>query len=348
MTLSKKKILVVGGAGYIGSILSRELLNKGYGVKIFDRLYFGEEGIKEIKEGLDLVVGDMRQFPPSILDDVEAVINLGGLSNDPTAEYNPQANYEMNTLSSTHLAHLCRERGVRRYIFASSCSVYFSPDKKVEDIIFTEDTKINPFSVYSKSKYEAEKNLLSLTGENFSPVIIRIGTVFGFSPRMRYDLVVNTFIKDALSRGYITLHSKGEMHRPLIDIREVANAFIIFLAEEEEKIKGQIFNLLSQNWKISALADEVKDVLSKMEIKVDIKLSPLFADIRSYQVSHKKMESYLNFKPTISLSDSVKDLIEKINQYNFTDFDHPKYYNIKWMKLLEEAEKIVRITGSIF
>lgn len=348
MTLSKKKILVVGGAGYIGSILSRELLNKGYSVKIFDRLYFGEEGIKEIRAQIDLVVGDMRQFPPSILDDVEAVINLGGLSNDPTAEYNPQANYEMNTLSSTYLANICRERGVKRYIFASSCSVYFSPDKKAEDIIFTEDTKIQPSSVYSKSKYEAEKNLLSLVSDDFSPVIVRIGTVFGFSPRMRYDLVVNTFIKDALSRGYITLHSKGEMHRPLIDIREVANAFIIFLVEKEEKIKGQIFNLLSRNWKISALADEVRDVLSKMGIKVDIRPSPLSSDIRSYQVSHKKMESYLNFKPAITLQDSVKDLIEKINQYNFTDFDHPKYYNIKWMKLLEEAEKIVKITGSIF
>ncbi len=347
MTLQEKKILVVGGAGYIGSVLSRELLNKGYSVKIFDRLYFGEEGIKEIRPQIDLVVGDMRQFPPSVLDDVSAVINLGGLSNDPTAEYNPQANYEMNTLSSTYIANICRERGVRRYVFASSCSVYFSPEKKVEDIIFTEDTKIQPSSVYSISKYEAEKNLLSLTSDDFSPVIIRIGTAFGFSPRMRYDLVVNTFIKDALSRGYITLHSKGEMHRPLIDVREVANAFIVFLAEKEEKIKGQTFNLLSQNWKISALAEEIKHILSGMRIKMDIRTSPYCADKRSYQVSNKKMESYL-IKPTITLSDSVKDLIEKINQYNFTDFDHPKYYNIKWMKLLEEAEKIVKITGSIF
>ena len=119
-----RKILLVGGAGYVGAVLAEESLERGYAVRILDRLYFGEDGLRDVKDRIEMVVGDMRVLDPAILDDVDAVINVGGLSNDPTAEYNPRANYEMNTVASKSLAELCIARGVSRYVFASSCSIY--------------------------------------------------------------------------------------------------------------------------------------------------------------------------------------------------------------------------------
>jgi nucleoside-diphosphate-sugar epimerase len=130
MSSSIGKILVVGGAGYVGAVLLQELLERGYAVKVFDRLYYGDLGIKDFIDKIELKVGDMRAMDPSILEDVEAVINLGGLSNDPTAEYNPRANYEMNTVATEKLARLCKKMGIKRFIFASSCSIY---DVGVED-----------------------------------------------------------------------------------------------------------------------------------------------------------------------------------------------------------------------
>jgi nucleoside-diphosphate-sugar epimerase len=204
-------ILVVGGAGYVGSELVRELLNRGFADKIFDRLYFGDRGLADVRERVELVVGDMRSMRPGLLDGVSAVVNLGGLSNDPTAEYNPRANHEMNTMASVTLAQQCKERGVERFLFASSCSIYdFGVGDDEKDAVMDEDSKVEPKAAYSSSKFEAEKLLVGLATEQFCPVILRKGTVYGFSPRMRYDFVVNTFVKDALSRGYILRCIMGE------------------------------------------------------------------------------------------------------------------------------------------
>lgn len=346
---SLKKILVVGGAGYVGSVLVQELLERGYAVKVFDRLYFGDQGIKEVEDRIELIVGDMRTLDPSALDDVEAVINLGGLSNDPTAEYNPKANYEMNTAASGTLARLCKERGIRRHIFASSCSTYYvQAGIEREDVLLDENAKLDPKAAYSSSKYEAERILLSMADDSFCPVILRKGTIFGFSPRMRYDLVVNTFLRYALDKGYMNLHFGGEMWRPLVEIRDVARAYVACLQAEEGKVKGQIFNLATRNYRVSELALHIREALKEMGISVDIKSGYRYKGIRSYRVSTEKIEKILNFRSIITVEESVKDMVKKINKYGYTDFDNPKYYNIKWMTLLEEAEKIIKITGSVF
>ncbi|MCK4316844.1 MAG: SDR family oxidoreductase, partial [Anaerolineae bacterium] len=194
-----RKVLLVGGAGYVGSVLAEELLERGFAVKILDRLYYGDGGLREVRDRVELIMSDMRVIDPGVLQDVDAVVNLGGLSNDPTAEYNPKANYEMNTTASVQLAEMCQEMGVRRYIFASSCSIY---DRGVgndhNDFMQDETTEVDPRAAYSGSKRAAEKALLKMVGDEFCPVILRKGTIYGFSPRMRYDLVVNTFVKDAL------------------------------------------------------------------------------------------------------------------------------------------------------
>lgn len=343
------KILIIGGAGYVGSVLAEELLEKGYAVKIFDRLYYGEQGLREIRERVDLVIGDMRQVPSSVFEDVDAVINVGGLSNDPTAEYNPKANYEMNTKATEASAKLCKDNGVKRYIFGSSCSIYdFGVQVQEKDMIADEKVEVNPRAAYSSSKYEAERILLSMTDDDFCPVVLRKGTIYGFSHRMRYDLVVNTLVKDALATGYMTVFYGGEMWRPLVDIKDVARAYITLLEAREEKVKGEIFNLVFKNFRISELALRVKEALREVGVESEVKTDYRYRGVRSYRVSGGKMENVLNFRPTISVEESVKDMVEKIRRYGYTDFDNPKYYNIRWMKLLEEAQQIIKVTGSVF
>lgn len=178
-----KKILLVGGAGYIGSVLAHELLERGYAVRILDRMYFGDQGLADIRDRVEVVVADMRTPPAAALDNVEAVVNIAGLSNDPTAEYNPAANYAMNTTASVALARACMQRGVRRYIYASSCSIYdFGILDHNQDLILDETASVNPRAAYSSSKFAAEKELLPMASEKFCVSVLRKGTLFGFSP----------------------------------------------------------------------------------------------------------------------------------------------------------------------
>ena len=347
--MTGNKILVVGGAGYVGSVLVAELLERGYAVKILDRLYYGEDGLRDVRDRVELVVSDMRAFPKQVLDDVEAVINLGGLSNDPTAEYNPKANYEMNAVASIKLAQSCVSSGVRRYLFASSCSIY---DRGVgddeQDVIQDEASEVDPKAAYSAAKRDAEKALLEMASDRFCPVILRKGTIYGFSPRMRYDLVVNTFAKDALAKGRITLHYGGEMWRPLVDVHDVARAYIACLRAGEDKVGGQIFNLSYRNFRISELALRVRETLKEAGVRCEIEVDYAYKGVRSYRVSSEKLERVLGIRPIVSVEESVKDMVDKIQRYRFTDFDNPRYYNIRWTKTLEEAYKVVKVTGSVF
>lgn len=342
-------ILVVGGAGYVGSVLVRELLSRGFQVRVFDRLYYGAAGLEAIKDRIEIISGDMRAMPENVLADVSAVINLGGLSNDPTAEYNPRANREMNTAATEALAVQCKRRGISRFILASSCSIYdVGAGNDEKDILLNETSPVNPTAAYSSSKYEAERILLSMADSSFAPVCLRKGTIFGFSPRMRYDLVVNTFIKDALSKGRITVHNGGEMWRPLLDICDAARAYAACLLCDEELIRGQIFNLVCGNYRISELALRVRSVLSGMGIPCEVKADYRYQGVRSYRVSGAKMERILGFKPSVSLEESVGTIVEKIRDFEYLDFDNPKYHNIAWMKILEQAQKTIDITGTIF
>jgi len=343
------KILLVGGAGYVGAVLAEELLERGYAVKIFDRLYYGQDGLRHIRDRVELVVGDMRTAGPEVLEGVDAVINVGGLSNDPTAEYNPRANYEMNTVATQTLAASCKQQGVRRYLFASSCSIYdrgVGDDRK--DMLQDESAEVTPRAAYSRSKYEAERALLEMADRDFCPVILRKGTIYGFSPRMRYDLVVNTFVKDALSKGVLTLHYGGEMWRPLVDVRDAARAYIACLEAEEEKVRGQIFNVSFQNVRISELALRVREALRQEGVQVDIRPDYGYKGVRSYRVSAQKIERTLGVRPQVTIEESVADMVDKIRRYGYTDFDNPKYYNIRWMRLLEEAQQVIQVTGSVF
>ncbi len=345
------RILIIGGAGYVGSVLTRELLERGYTVRVYDRLFFGKRGISDVEDRLDLVVGDMREIPESAYDDVEAVVNLGGLSNDPTAEYNPRANTAMNTIATRTTAEAAIRRGIRRYVFASSCSVYYSAaGVEQDDVLLDEESKIQPKAAYSRSKFEAERALLDLRDRHadFCPVILRKGTIFGFSRRMRYDLVVNTFIKDALRSGRISLHFGGEMWRPLVEVRDAARAYIACLQADGKAVRGQIFNLAYRNFRISELALRVREALRSQGVAVDVFPDFQYKGVRSYRVDCSKIRKVLGYEPAVTVEEAVGNIVREIRANGMTDFDNPIYYNIQWMKLLEESEKVIGITGKVF
>ncbi|MBI4515768.1 MAG: SDR family oxidoreductase [Deltaproteobacteria bacterium] len=343
------QILIVGGAGYVGAVLTRELLERGYAVRVADRLYFGDAGLRDIRDRIDLVVADMRALPPEAFRDVDAVVNVAGLSNDPTAEYNPTANHEMNTVATVRLAEQCRQAGVQRYVFASSCSIY---DRGVtdedRDVVLDETAEVRPRAAYATSKHEAEQRLLAMAGPDFCPVILRKGTIYGFSPRMRYDLVVNTFVKDALAKGAMTIYCGGEMWRPLLDVRDAARAYIACIEAEPALVGGQIFNVAFQNVRISELALRVRTALRAMGVSVDVVPDYSYRGVRSYRVSARKIQQRLGFNAKVDIEEAVREMAISIRQYHYEDFDNPRYYNIRWVQFLEEAERTVAVTGSVF
>jgi nucleoside-diphosphate-sugar epimerase len=343
-----KKVLVVGGAGYVGCILVEELLAKGYSVKVLDRLFFGREAASGFLDRVDLVVEDMRDINESHVEDCGAVINIGGLSNDPTAEFNPQANEELNTRASIRLAEVAKRAGVPTLIFASTCSIYDrGVGEEVRDVLLDEDGDVAPRAAYATSKLAAERGILAMADADFAPVSFRKGTIFGFSPRMRYDLVVNTFVKAALSTGKMSVHYGGAMWRPLIDVKDVARAYVMALESDSDLIRGQIFNLSSGNYRISELALRVQRTLSDLGIPVELDVDFSYRLVRSYRVSGQKILQVLGFQPRVTLEESVAHMVAEIERHGYTDFSHPRYYNIEWMKLLEEAVDTVSSHGYV-
>jgi len=311
--------------------------------------YYGDEGLRSVADSVEMVVGDMRRPPEGLFEGVLAVVNLGGLSNDPTAEYNPKANHEMNTVAAIQLAEQCIAQGVPRYVFASSCSIYDQGlGDEQRDILLDEEAPVFPKAAYSGSKRAAEVKLLELANPSFAPVILRKGTVFGFSPRMRYDLVVNTFVKDALSKGVVTLHCGGEMWRPLVEVRDVAQAYVLAVQADTALVSGQIFNVVHKKYRISELALQVRDALRSSGVVCDVRPDYSYRGVRNYRVSGAKLQRVLGFQPKIDVHESVVDMLARIREGGYSDFENPKYYNIQWMRLLEQAHKVISVTGSIF
>jgi nucleoside-diphosphate-sugar epimerase len=343
-----KKVLVIGGAGYVGCVLVDELLAKGYSVRVFDRLFYGRQAAQGFLDRVELVVEDMRELNESHMEDCFAVINVGGLSNDPTAEFNPKANEELNTWASIKAAQVAKKAGVARFIQASTCSIYDrGVGEEERDILLDEESPVDPKAAYSTSKLAAEEGILPLADADFAPMAFRKGTIYGFSPRLRYDLVVNAFVKDAIQKGKLILHYGGMMWRPLIDVKDVARAYVMSLEVDPDLIRGQVFNLTSQNWRISELALSVQRALSDLGIKAGIEADFTYRLVRSYRVSGAKLEREWGFRPRVSIEESVATLVEEIRRHEYMDFDNPRYYNISWFKLLEEAVEIAKTHGYV-
>jgi nucleoside-diphosphate-sugar epimerase len=325
-------ILVAGGAGYIGSVLCERLLDRGYRVRILDRFYWGRKPLANIIDRVELVEADVRDMPVTAFDGVDGVINLSGLSNDPTAEYDPEANWQMNAIATETMGRMCVERDVERLVFASSCSLYDGLPPGMHD----ETAAIKPRGAYATSKHYGEQALQALVPEGLCPVILRNGTVYGWSPRMRFDLVVNTFVKDALLRGQLSLHGGGWMWRPLVDVQDVSDAMIAGLEAPAEKVRGEVFNVLHSNYQIRELAMLVAGSVQLLGRGVTLSEEPAPRLTRDYECSNTKLASTLGFQPSRSVVEAITGILDAIDVNDKTMLTDPRFYNIRWLELLSE------------
>ena len=329
-------VLVAGGAGYVGCVLVRELLCRRHAVRVFDRLLFGDDGLAGVRSRIELEAGDIREVSCRQLEGLDAVINLGGISSDPTAEFKPELTHDINVAGAVRLARMCKDAGVGRYLFASSCSVYDADAANDEsDVLLDESAEVHPVSAYAKSKLEAERQLAPLADEDFCPVFLRKATVYGFSPRMRFDLVINTLLKDALSHRCMTLHAGGETWRPVVEVRDVVRAYAACLDAEASAVRGQAVNVVYANLRVCEMALRVRETLRAMGITTDVRAEYTQAKSRSYRVSGRRLAQAVGFRPTVSIEESVRGAVDGFHRHGMDDFENPKYYNTRWLEDLE-------------
>lgn len=315
------KIMVLGGAGYIGSALVPKLLERGYEVAVVDLLWFGNN----LPEEVEVVKKDVLCLKPSDLEGYEQVIFLAGLSNDPMAEFSPSLNFVSNSAAPAYLGYISKKAGVRRFIFAGTCSVY----GYTEDKLFDENSPTVCNYPYGLSKLYGEKAVIHMADDSFSVISLRKGTVSGYSPRMRLDLIVNTMYKTAMTRGEIIVNNPS-IWRPILSIDDAVSAYLRAL-ESDYKISG-VFNVASGNYTVGEVADYVKgQIHKKLGIDISIVIKHI-KDYRNYKVSIEKAMNVLAFKPKHDIEDIIDSLIE--NEHLFNDFDNPKYYNIETFKKL--------------
>jgi len=324
------RILVTGGAGFIGSVLVPRLISRGDEVRVVD---IGLFGLQHLDSRVDLIERDILEFDNEWLRGMDAVIHLAGLSNDPMAAFSPKLNYVLNAAGTGIVAQAAKQAGIRKFVFGSTCSVYGLEDKKQ----VTEKDEPCPSFPYAISKLMGERALLCLTDYDFRPVILRKGTVIGRSSRMRFDLVTNTMIKTALTQNRIFVNNP-KIWRPLLDVADAAQAYINAL-DADVSVTG-IFNVASANITIGELAKEVSSTLGEFGIDVPIETASRHDD-RSYRVSSEKAIKLLNFRPTKSISDSVRDVMRYIEQNEITDFDDPMYHNILGMKRFLSNKRLI-------
>ncbi len=318
------KILVAGGAGYVGSVVVPKLLERGYEVTVVDLLWFGNH----LPAGVRLIEKDVLALAEEDLAGHQQVVFLAGVSNDPMAEYSPVKNFVANGAAPAYLAYLARRAGVERFVYGSSCSVYgYSADT-----VCGEDDATVCHYPYGISKLQGEAAALLLRDPSFSVVSLRKGTVCGYSPRMRLDLVVNTMFRTALAAGRIVVRNPA-IWRPVLAIQDAAAAYVRAI-EAAPGLSG-VYNVASGNYTVGELGDTVKEAMEARlgrRIELEIRDEP---ELRSYKVSIAKAGEELGFHPRADVASIVADLFAHLSE--FEDFDNPLYSNIETFKRLEAA-----------
>ncbi len=323
------QVLVVGGAGYLGSVLIRKLLERGYRTKILDLFMFGKESVEEVKNNpnLEVIEGDVRDITTisKALNNVDAVIHLAAIVGDPASKSRPLDTIETNFLATKILSEACEYRQINRFIYASTCSVYGKGDE-----MLTEESPLNPISHYARTKIKSEQGILNISDSNFSPCILRMGTLYGLSPRMRFDLVANIFAMKAITEKKITVFG-GEQWRPMLHVDDAAESYIKCLESPINVVKGQVFNVgtESENYKIGEIGRIVKSVIPETEIEItDKEIIRGQQDDRDYKVSFKKIRDALGFNPKKRIKDGIIEIKNSIENGSLSDFKNPKYYNL--------------------
>ena len=329
-------MLVTGGAGYIGSILTRILLERGHDVTVLDRLFFGNDSLKDIACKIRIIKDDIRFFDPKILRGVDAVFDLAALSNDPCGELDPEKTLGINYKGRVRVANLAKKHGVKKYVFASTCSVY-----GFQEEILNEESGLNPLTTYAKASMMAENEILPLGDKSFSATVLRQATVYGFSYRMRFDLAINGMVLGYYRNGKIPIMRNGNQWRPFVNVNDTSKAFIKILEIEPELVNDQIFNVGSdeQNIKIFNLAKMVADACN-LPFNYDWYGD---CDTRSYRVSFNKIKDTLNFKPQTTIKQGAKNMFDALNE-GILNPDDPRMITVKWYKHLLEMHRFLNET----
>jgi len=327
------KVLVTGGAGYVGCSLVPKLLAEGHEVTVYDLMLFGSEGLPSDPK-LRVVEGDIRNTAVLAVNlvGIDSVIHLAAIANDPSWELDPELSRTINYDCFEPLVAACRDAGVRRFINASTSSVYGVSDAAE----VTEEHPLVPVSDYNKYKGLCEPILLNYHTDNFTTVIIRPATVCGYSPRTRLDLTVNILTNHAVNRGKITVFG-GSQKRPNIHIDDIAELYVQLLTLPTDKVGAEIFNAAYQNNTVLELAEIVRTVVEneipeKKPITIEVTASD---DPRSYHVTSRKITEQLGWKPKRTIEDAVRGLCAAFQAGKLPDsMDDPRYFNVKTIKRL--------------
>lgn len=316
------RILLAGGAGFIGSVLGPMLRDRGHEMTVADLFWFG----KSLEVDTPILECELFELTSADLEQFDQVIFLAGLSNDPMAEFSPARNFVDNGALPSYLAYTAKKAGVKRFVYASSCSVYgFSHTQ-----LASEDDPVTCDYPYGISKLQGERGVLQLADDDFSVVALRQGTVVGYSPRMRFDLIVNTMYKSAIERGEIVINNP-KIWRPILDVRDTAMAFVQAV-EANEKIRG-VFNVAFDNYTVGDIGEQVAAAVSDLThspIHLDVKS---LEDFRSYKVSTERARAEIGFAPRYAVRDIVEELHAHREEYG--DFSKEVFYNIQVFKQLQ-------------
>lgn len=339
----KKSVLIIDGAGYIGSALLPKLLNDGYKVRILDLFLYGKQAIEPFlnHQNLEIIQADFRQIDKIVeaVQGVCCVIHLGAIVGDPACNLNEELTVEVNLMATRMIAEVCKGFGVKQFIFASTCSVYGA-----SDYILDEKSKLNPVSLYAKSKIASEKVLRSMADDAFVPTILRFGTVFGFSGRTRFDLVVNLLTAKAYFDKKITVYG-GDQWRPFVHVDDAANFIFHVLKAPIEMINNEIFNVgdNDNNYTLMQVGQLIKQQMPQAEL-LDIGQD---GDRRNYRVDFLKANKQLNFKSKWNLASGIQQILEELKKGIITHYEQTEFSNVKILGDMLDEQIAVRHIGRV-
>jgi nucleoside-diphosphate-sugar epimerase len=321
-------VLVSGGAGYIGSLLIPRLLERGYRVRVLDRLLYGDGGLRRIlgHPGLELIAADFRnvRVVREATQAVDAVIHLGAIVGDSACALDEILTQTTNVDATEAMAEACQALGVSRFIFVSTCSVYGASEGALD-----ETSPLNPVSLYARTKIAAEQLLLAQANVAFAPVILRLGTAYGLSPRPRFDLVVNLLTAQAVVEGQAAIHG-GSQWRPFIHVDDIGRALILTLEAPHEDVAGQVFNVGANehNHQLQELGTVIGDLVPTAQV---VTLDHV-VDRRNYFVRFDKVDRVLGFAPTHSLRDGVREIKWALESGVVRQFRESHHHNHLWLR----------------
>jgi nucleoside-diphosphate-sugar epimerase len=330
-------IVVTGGAGYIGSTLVPVLLEAGHLVTVVDRLYFGRASLTRAEgaypERLRLVRADIRRVDPRVFEGANALVDLAGISNDPSCELDPDLTRSINLEGSLRVARLAQAAGATRIVFASSCSVYGHG----AGLRLTEDSPLNPVSLYAHCKADAERGLLALgTNTGIAVTALRFATVFGLSEKMRFDLAVNVMTKNAYVARRIVVEGGGQQWRPFVHVHDVAETIRRVVEGPPDRLKNEVLNVGStvNNVRIKNLAYRVRDLVPGTEIV----MAPTDPDLRDYNVAFDRVGEMLDFRPSRTIEDGIAEILAALRS-GAVDPDDRRWYTLRQYQFLSDVER---------